>query len=289
MSFSLSHAILVFSFFLFLMGCQPQRDLQDSSILAKVGSKILSEQEVMERLQNNGNSVADTSSIIEDIQADWIRDQLLLQHAEELRISSLDLFKEELDQIKNELLLTFVAEEILKRNPKQFDVSIEEATEFYQQNRESLSLQESFVRIRPFTSTSRNDAESARGALLRGDEWSDIVSRYSVRREEQLEYERLFVPARQALIDVPALNRIIRNLGISEVSQIVSYNGAFHFVQLLEIKPAGETGDLDWALDQIQSWLKEEKKRKYLNSYIRNLYLQAESKKEIYIRDVSTL
>jgi hypothetical protein len=272
-----------------LSGCGTDNKQQDPSILAKVGSEVLTDKQVLLELQYDGYPPADSLTLIKKIQSDWVRDQLLLQHADQIKISSLEAYQRELDQIKEELLLKFVTEEILKRNPKQFDVSIEEATEFYQQNRESLSLQESFVRIRPFTSTSRNDAESARGALLRGDEWSDIVSRYSVRREEQLEYERLFVPARQALIDVPALNRIIRNLGISEVSQIVSYNGAFHFVQLLEIKPAGETGDLDWALDQIQSWLKEEKKRKYLNSYIRNLYLQAESKKEIYIRDVSTL
>lgn len=289
MSFSLSNPIYLFSFLLFITGCQTQSDLQGSSILAKVGSEVLSEKEVMERLQFNGNTFADSSAMIDKIQADWVRDQLLLQHATELRISSLDPYKEELDQLKNELLLKFLTEEILKRNPKQFDVSVEEATEFYQQNRESLSLQENFVRIRPFTSTSRSDAESAREALLRGDEWSDIVSRYSVKREEQLEYERLFVPVQQALIDVPALNRIIRNLGISEVSEIIFYNGSFHFVQLIEVKPEGETSNLDWTIDQIQSWLKEEKKRKYLNSYIRNLYLQAESRKEIYIRDVTTL
>lgn len=282
-------AIIVSFLFISLISCSNKTSTPGPSILAMVGPDVLTEQMVLTQYPDNWQATVDSTLLIEKIQTSWVRDQLLLRHAEQLRVQSNKEYQTELENLKRELLIKSVTEQILSRNPKQFDVSLEEASEFFQQNKESLSLDEDFVRIRPFSSSSKRDAESAREALFRGGDWEQIVSRFSYKRDEQLEYANLFIPISQAFIEVPPLHRMLPNLGITEVSEIVSYQGAYHFVQVLEVIPKGESGNLDWTISQIQLWLREEKKRKYLNSYIRNLYLQAESNNDIYIRDVSTL
>lgn len=265
-----------------------QRESEDP-VIARVGNDLLTEEMILDRLPDHFVSFSDTSMLFEKVQSEWIRERLLIQHAADLRIKQLSSYQETLRRYEEELILRLVVEEILRNNPSAFEVSEEEATDFYQKNRSQLAVQEEFIRIRPFTSSSLRDAESARQALLRGQDWNSIVSEYSIRSLEQIEVQSLFIPLSFAFSEVPVLNQIIPKLGVREVSDIVEYNRSFHFVQVLEKKPVGTASELDWILAQIKSWLQEEKKRKYLNSYIRNLYLQSESRNELYIRDVNPL
>lgn len=274
--------------FLLLTSCTSIERSPDISVYAKVGNDVLTQEIIDLHFPAGVYESVDSIRIVKKIQSDWVREQLLIRHAEELRIQQSDVYRNELNRFQQELTLRLITEEILKNNPTPFDVSVEEATIFYQANRDQLSLDEEFVRIRSFSSSSRRDAQSARQALLRGEDWEKIVSQYSIRPDEQQEVEALYFPARVAFSDVPPLNRMIRNLGITEVSEIIEYKGLFHFAQLMEEVPSGEVPNLEWTIQQIQRWLQEEKKRKFLNSYIRNLYLQSESRNELFIRDLSS-
>ncbi len=279
----------LFLFSALLLSCSPDQSQSDPNVYAKVGQVILTEEMVISKIPPGVFSSEDSLRMKEIIQSDWIREQLLYRHASDLNIHQLSSYRNELKRIERELTLVNLTDEILKKNSVLFEVSKEEASEFIQRNRDPLTLDEAYVKIRPFTSASRRDAETVRNALLKGEDWTLLVSQYSMLTDEQLEIQLLYIPISSAFIEVPSLNRLIPNLGINEVSEIVEYNGGFHFVQLLEVKPIGETADLDWTLSQVQYWLKEEKKRKYLNSYIRNLYLQSESRNELFIRDLNDL
>jgi len=57
----------------------------------------------------------------------------------------------------------------------------------------------------------------------------------------------------------------------------------------MEERPAGDNPDLDWLIPQIEEWLKLEKARRITNSYIRNLYLEANANNEIDRKNVTDI
>ena len=57
-------------------------------------------------------------------------------------------------------------------------------------------------------------------------------------------------------------------------------------VQLLDERAKGDHPDLEWLIDQIKEWLILEKRRRVFNTYVKNLYLQAQANNEIETFDV---
>lgn len=79
------------------------------------------------------------------------------------------------------------------------------------------------------------------------------------------------------------LNRYLRVIGPSEISPIYRSGNEYHFVQLIEERPEGDHPDLDWLIEQIREWLTLEKRKRAFNTYVKNLYLQAQANNEIKI------
>ncbi len=91
-----------------------------------------------------------------------------------------------------------------------------------------------------------------------------------------------------ALAHHEVMNTMIRRIGITEISPIRRVNGDYHFVQLMETRPEGGHPDLDWLIGQIKEWLLLERRRRHFNSYVKNLYLNAQSNNEIDTYNVLT-
>lgn len=271
-----------------MSGCNQGTEDPQDPILASVGNETLT---LGTALASIPHSVLaqDTLSAIQTFQDNWIDQKLLQREAERIGLDNNRQIQRQLERIRASLLREALHDLILEEHKEELEVSVEEAQNYYQANRDRFVLEERYVRFRHLTARTRVDADNARRDIMRGIEWADVAERYSVSPELQIRQSERFLPVSMAIPDNPRLERYLDLIGISEISPIESHNGQFHFIQLMEERPQGDHPDLDWLIEQIQQWLYLEKAQRLINTYKRNMYLQAEANNEIDKRNVEEL
>ncbi|WP_018126404.1 peptidyl-prolyl cis-trans isomerase [Balneola vulgaris] len=252
---------------------------------AKVGNKVLTLEEAKARIPD-AIYMQDSVSALNDYRESWIRKQLILEEVERLDLEELESVQQKLTRLKEEVLISSFQEAIVSTPELNVAVTIEEARNYYQANKEKFLLNDRYIRFRHVIAATQSDAENAKRDLMRGIDWETVANRYSIYPELAIKESNRFWPARSALSDFETLNRYLQIIGFSEISRIEEINGRYHFVQLLEERTEGEHPDLDWLTEQIQDWLIMEKKRIAYNTYIKNLYLAAQANNEIEIYNV---
>lgn len=258
----------------------------DEDVLAKVGPEVLTVSEAVAAI-DSASLRQDSLAALRNFQRQWIDRQLLLQHAKRIGVDRSTDYRSRLDRMQEQLLTDVLHEQIARNRFDEIDVDLQEATEYYQANRQRFQLEEPHVRVRHLSTSRYADASEARNALLQGIKWEDVVDRYSANPEFEKEYAELHIPIAMAVAEHPTLNRLIPNLGLQEISEIYRLGGTWHFVQVVEYLPDGEPPDLEWLLLQIQTWLELEKRRKLIQGYVRNLYLQADASNELLVRPLN--
>ena len=253
--------------------------------LAKVGSTVLLKSEARANIpdlvfQN------DSLSAFASYNEDWIEQQIILQEAYRLRVHRQSEVLDRLEQIRNDYIAKATQEYILAELGSEITVTEEEARTYYQENKESFVLEERYIRFRHLRARNLQDAQDARQDLLRGITWEIVLENFSINPDNALRESERFWPESIAASDFEILNRYLQLIGQSEISVIEQIGDEYHFVQLLEERAAGDHPDLEWLIDQIKDWLILEKKRIAFNTYVKNLYLQAQANNEIEIFDV---
>lgn len=271
-----------------LIACEKSADSLRENSIAKVGNNELTIDKVFEEIPDYILK-QDTLAAIEEYRDSWVENKTIEREAFQNRVHLSPDYKKRLERIQNQLLTDMYKEFLLSEFQDELSVSMEEAQNYYQANKERFVLDEKYVRFRHLTTRTRTEADNARRELLNGKEWDDVVKTYSIEPGKQLQNSDKFFPISMALADIQILNRYLQAIGRTEISPIANRGGYFHFVQLMEEKAAGAHPDLDWLIDQIQDWLFLEKSRRLINTHIRNLYLQAEANNEIELSNVASI
>jgi hypothetical protein len=271
-----------------IIGCETTFQQDDSPVIASVGNQSLTVNEAFNLIPESILR-QDTVTAIHSFAGQWIESQIAAQHAERVGLSRNREVSDKLARLRKQVLENALKDYILSINLDEIEVSREEAQNYYQAHKEQFILDDRYVRFRYITTQTRTEAENANRALMRGDNWEDILNEYSVDPERQLRESNQFWPISMAVESVPMINRYLNIIGLSERSPIHFFRGQYHFVQLIEERPRGDHPDLEWLIPQIQEWLKLEKARRITNSYIRNLYLEAEANNEIRKSNVSEI
>ena len=272
-------------FFCFLFGvfalisCTRKSQYSEPA-LARVGSAVLTISEARDAIPKHVFS-EDSIEAYNRYRDDWIEQQIILQDAYRLRVHRQSEILNRLDKLKDDFLAKAAQEYILGELESELQVSDEEARAYYQENKESFVLEERYVRYRHLIASSLSDAQRARQDLLRGVEWEIVANDFSVNPEVALRESSRFWPESIAAGDVNILNRYLQVIGLSEITVIERIGSQYHFVQLMEERAKGDHPDLDWLIDQIKEWLILEKRRRAFNTYVKNLYLQAQANNEI--------
>lgn len=248
--------------------------------LARVGSAVLTISEARNAIPDH---IFDNDSIgaYKSYRDDWIEQQIILQDAYRLRIHRQQEVQERLDKIQDDFLAKAAQDYILGELEVEIQVTDDEARAYYQENKESFVLEERYIRYRHMIASSLSDAQRARQDLLRGIDWTTIANEYSINPEVALRESDRFWPESIAAGDVNILNRYLQVIGLSEITVIERVGNRYHFVQLMEERAKGDHPDLEWLIDQIKEWLILEKRRRAFNTYVKNLYLQAQANNEI--------
>lgn len=261
-------------------------DFKSSSeeyILAKVNNEVLLRSDLLNKIPSQQFDLADSTHILTTYTQQWVQERILLQEAYRLRIHHDEEVLSQINELKEAHILQVSKDYITKELNQNIEVSLAEARDYYQDNKDNFLLDERFIRFRFFKSTRFNNAYSARQELLRGIDWEYVANKYALQPEYALDHSERFWPISRAAYDSPMMNRYLQRIGLSEISVIQKVGNEYHFVQLLEEKSKGEHPDLEWLLSEIQEWLLLEKKRTSFKSYQQNLYLQAEANNEIEI------
>ena len=272
----------------FLIGCEDAFQYDDSPVLASVGGHTLTINEALEQIPEPVLQ-QDTLGAIQSFIDQWVDNQIAVQHSERVGLSRNRDVQLKLERNRRQVLENALKDFILAQNLDEIEVTREEAQNYYQAHREQFILDERYVRFRHITTRTRTEADNANRALMRGDDWEEILQQYSVNPDRQSRESNQFWPISMAAENIPMLNRYLNVIGLSERSPIHFHGGLYHFVQLLEERPAGDHPELDWLIPQITEWLKLEKARRITNSYMRNLYLEADANNEISKANVSEI
>ncbi|PWN07595.1 peptidyl-prolyl cis-trans isomerase [Rhodohalobacter mucosus] len=279
---------LLFTVLFLLAQCTPTYQSDNSPVLASVGNQSLTINEALSQIPGsvmNEDSVQAVQSFIDQ----WIEKQVAVRQAERMGLQNSASVREKMERLRRQILEEALREQLLLQNLDEVEVTRDEAQNYYQAHKDQFILSERYVRFRHITTRTRTDADNANRDLMRGDEWEDILERYSVNPERQLRESNQFWPISMAAETIPMLNRYLNVIGLTERSPIHYFGGEYHLVQLMEERPAGEAPDLEWLIPQIEEWLRLEKARRITNSYIRNLYLEANSNNEIRVANVNEI
>ncbi|MDZ7693439.1 MAG: peptidyl-prolyl cis-trans isomerase [Balneolaceae bacterium] len=269
-----------------IVGCQQQETAtQSNNHLAKVGTETLTIEEAVAQIPDHMIK-NDSLSSIYTFREDWVQRQLILQEARRLNIDQNEEIQHRLERMQQEVLIQGLKDYVLAEYEQNLQITDEEARNYYQAHKNQLVLNEQYVRYRHMSTSTHSAAQSARQDLLRGIEWPEVARMYANNPEASIQESEKFWPISMALVEYNIMNTMLQRIGISEISPIQRVNGEYHFVQLMETRPEGGHPDLDWLIGQIKEWLRLEKRRRHFNSYVKNLYLNAQSNNEIETTNV---
>ncbi|MCC5912730.1 MAG: peptidyl-prolyl cis-trans isomerase [Balneolaceae bacterium] len=271
-----------------LFSCERTERYDDSPVLATVGNHTLTLEQAYSLIPPTALE-QDTLNALNSFIDQWVNEQVAVQHAERAGLENNEDVKNRLERLRRQVLHDALKEYVLNVNLDEIEVTRDEAQDYYQANRNQFTLDERMVRFRHITTRTRTEIDNANRALMRGVDWEEIVERYSVNPERQLRESNQFWPISMAAENIPALNRYLQRIGLSERSPIHFDGSQYHLVQLLEERPAGDSPDLEWLIPQIEEWLRLEKARRVTNSYMRNLYLEADANNEIHKTNVTEI
>lgn len=265
---------------LLLSSCVQQEVPDNSKKLARVGDQFLTIDEAKSQIPRfifNQDSAAALASY----RKEWINRQVLLQEAERLGIEEKPEVQKKLRHMRENVLTQSLKDIVLGEYEKDLEITKKEAQNYYEVHKKQFVLNERYVRFRHLVTANLGASRQAKADLMRGKSWKQVVSEYGLRKEQSLQRSTQFWPISVALKDLPPMHQYLKIIGTTEISPIRLIDGQYHFVQLMEERAKGEHPDLDWLLDQIQDWLRLEKRRKHFSSYVKNLYLKAEANNEI--------
>lgn len=269
-----------------LAACGTPSGEGDTRSLARVGGESLTLQEAREALPAHLLS-SDSLRALTSYRDEWVRSRLMSREAERLGLTRSPELQRRLERARREVLTEALRSQIMRQYGDDDQVSDEEARNYFQAHRDQFVLQERYVRFRHLETETIEEARSARQQLMQGVSWPEVARRFSLNPEQAVGESEQFWPVSMAAADQPVLQRYLDEvIGVTEISPIRRLGSTYHFVQLMESREAGEQPDLDWLMTQIKDWLRMEKRRRHLSSYVKNLYLKAESNNEVETFDV---
>lgn len=227
----------------------------------------------------------DSAYALEQYRRQWIQHKLVLKEADRLDLRQHAEVQDKLQEAQHEVLREALQAHIIT---SQVDTAItdEEARAYYESHKEHFELFEQYVQFRHLKTENIEDARTAKRALLAGTSWEEVADNYAMEPPAAIRSAEKFYPVSSALEDIDIMNRYLQIISINEISPIQRVNGVYHFVQLTDRREESDPADLEWILDKVKNWIILDKRQRKFNSYLKNLYLKAESNNEIEVYNV---
>lgn len=276
----LKYSIVFLSLAIF--GCSKETGMEKSAEVARVGDQALYIGEILTHLPEFAIQ-SDSVRIVHEYRDNWITSQVLYQEALRIGIDRHPIVRSRIERSRRDIIVHELREQVLLSLVPQNDITNQEITSFYEQNRAMFVLQERHVRVRHMISETHEMATLAGEALLAGETWDHVVQLYAVDKPYSLETEYQLLGISEALVGFNTMRSYLQVVGLFEVSPIFKEDEYYHFIQIVEDRPPGDHPELQYVFEKIRDWIWLEKSRRALRNYEQNLYLQAQANNEIVI------
>ncbi len=280
-NFNTLKILLTVSLTLFVFyGCNSSIPGDDVKRLARVGNDYLSLEQARSQIPDFMLQ-QDSIGALNSFRETWIENQLMLHEAERLQLRQDEEIRRKLQKAQQEVLTQALKDVVISNYEDELVVSDEEARNYYQAHKEQFILNERFVQFRHLVAEDIESARAAKRELMQAVPWPEVARKYSLNAEAKITESEQYWPISMAASDISIMNRYLKVIGQTEISPIQRVNGNYHFVQLMESRAKGDHPDLDWLMQQIKDWLILDKRRRHFSSYVKNLYLKAQSNNEV--------
>lgn len=168
---------VLFSLFLLAMGCLNQVDKE--KVVAKVGSKVYSVDDINSRIQDLDPQLQEYFQQKENkvrLLNQIVDEEVIYQLAKKQGLQRKKDFKENLDELKRKALINFF---ILQNVDDMSEVTRVEVEEFYNDNSNQFSAYES-RNISHILVESNADAKNVLARLRKGERFADLAKKYSI-------------------------------------------------------------------------------------------------------------
>lgn len=260
--------------------CTSPRNGKETKRLARVGNEYLTLEHARTQIPDFMLK-QDSIEALKEYRETWIENRLMLQEAERLQLRQEDEVQSKIQKAQQEVLTQALKDAVISDYEDELVVTDEEARNYYQAHKDQFVLNERFVQFRHLIAEDIESARAAKRELMQAVPWPEVARKYSLNAEAKITESEQFWPISMAASDINIMNRYLNIIGQSEISPIQRVNGNYHFVQLMESRAKGEHPDLDWLMEQIKDWLLLDKRRRHFSSYVKNLYLKAQSNNEV--------
>ncbi|MCW9706308.1 peptidyl-prolyl cis-trans isomerase [Fodinibius salsisoli] len=274
--FRISAAIFILS----LSACRGQYSTDtESQNLARVDSQYLTVEQAKQDIPSSFYQ-EDSLYALQQYREQWIQEQLLLKEANRLGVEDREAVQKKIKQARTEILQEALRAYIMSSEVDS-TITEQEAQNYFNNHKNHFTLQEPYVQFRHLQTQNITDARTAKQALRDSISWKVVAQKYTSNPKKAVQKSQRYLPLSMALADIEIMQTYLGTIDIGAISAIQRVNGMYHFVQLTDRREEGSSPDLDWLMDEIKNLLILEKRQRKFNSYLKNLYLKAESDNEI--------
>lgn len=269
-----------------LWGCEKRSVSKDGRNFARVGNKYLTLQEA-KRAIAPAIYEEDSTYALQQYRQQWIQEQLILQQANKFELRQKKEVRRKIEHAQHEVLREALRTRIISTQVDSV-ISDQEVKRYFEANKEHFVLDQPFVRFRHLKSKDVKAARAARIALQNEKTWEVIAAKYGMNANRSIREARQYHALSMALDQIDIMNRYLQNMEDNQISPIKRVNGVYHFVQLLDRRSKGDYPDMKWIKSELKNRILMDKRQRKFNSYLKNLYLKAQSDNEIDTFNVLT-
>ncbi len=275
--------VIIASILISITGClQPD---SSEEFVARVGDTFLLQSDLDASLTNLASNL-DTAQVRRQIIDQWIDNELLYQEALRQRVAN----REEIKRRMNESARAILIEGLISDYHSQADLEITpvDVATYYENNKDQLRFQESFVHIRYLSNPSQDSLLLATKLLNQSanpdSEFVSLIHRFSTYPADALEMNQHYIPEARLFTNQFELRNLLNDTEVNQSPQILRGDSLYHFLQVIGRNPAGTVPKLA----SIETFIREQlsirfRKQNYMRS-IQALRVEAEFREDIEIR-----
>ncbi len=271
--------MVLFLLLLILISSCGQDSKNENKIVARVGSEVLSIDQLKERIPEDlvkKTTLTQIKGIIEQ----WINTQLVYQQA--YRTGLHNTLNEELQAELKKFEIEFLANKLVERDIyRKIKVTDEEIETYYNRNKEQFIR--NTVEIRAFHLLVRSEelSETIANLLRDGKSIEELAPVYAEQNVFWPNGDLDFFPEDVLPVEI---KKALTGLKTNETTKKgIKSDFGFHFFKILDRQPKGSMKNIDEVRDQITEKLKVEKHKEAYSTYLAKLRTKAEEQKSLEI------
>lgn len=267
------------------MGCTNSND-QGKTVVAEVNDKKLYNSDLSEIIPS-GMDEQDSAAMADDYVKKWIKQELLIQKANEnLSMDQKDVSKE-LEEYRNSLIIYKYKNELMRQRMDTV-VSDQEIEQYYTTTPENFKLNKNIVKA----VFAKIPNEVSNASLLKSLASDTSIEGLNEFREYCLQYAKAFDIFTENWVDFEVVKNNIPN-EIENVEQFLNRNNQielndsnyYYLVRIHDYKLQNDLAPLEYVSDNIKNLILNQRKIEFLKEIEENIYTEGLNKKRFKIHN----